>query len=294
MIAEEGRTDALATGARAERRRIVAETSSDRYAALAAENARLYEQAQHAVRAREQLLAIVSHDLRSPLGTIVMAADLLATTDAPPRAVGSIQRAATRMLRLIEDLLDFASIESGRLTMRRQPLDPRSLIEETLASFEGVTQAKGQQLTAKGEPQLPQIYCDADRILQVFSNLIGNATKVVPEGGTITLQAQTRGHEVLFAVSDSGPGIGAQDLPRLFDRYWRSDEAEYRGTGLGLAIARGIVDAHGGRIWVESELGHGATFYFTIPTADVTALFAVPAPDAAPSTPSPTQPKGPR
>ena len=278
VLAEEGRTDAEATGAVAERGRIIAEISSEKFEALAAENARLYEEARHAVRAREQLLAIVSHDLRTPLGTIVMASDVLAERGDLPVA-GRIQRAAKSMARLIEDLLDFAAIESGRLTMRRQPHDPGSMIQETLASFEGVAQAKGLQLTAKVEPDLPQVHGDADRILQVLSNLVGNATKAAAEGGHIHLRAEARGHEVLFAVSDNGPGISAQDLAHLFERYWRSDDAAYKGTGLGLAIASGIISAHGGRIWAESELGRGATFLFTIPTADVTSLFTVPTPD---------------
>jgi signal transduction histidine kinase len=212
-----------------------------------------------------------------------MTADSLAQKGAHPQAVGRIQRASKRMLRLIEDLLDFASIEAGCLVMKRQPQDPSSIIQETLASFEGVAQEKGLQLTADVEPQLPKVFCDFERILQVFSNLVGNATKVTAEGGHITLRAEARGHEVLFAVSDSGPGISEEDRKHLFERYWRSEEAEYKGTGLGLAIVSGIVSAHGGRIWAESELGRGATFLFTIPTADVTLLFTVPAPDTATS-----------
>ena len=133
-------------------------------------------------------------------------------------------------------------------------------------------------MTADVEPHLPKVYCDRDRILQVLSNLVGNATKATAEGGHITLRVEARGHELLFAVSDDGPGISEEDVKHLFERYWRSGEAEYKGTGLGLAIARGIVSAHGGRIWVESELGHGATFLFTVPAADETSLFTVPAP----------------
>ncbi|HJX63449.1 MAG TPA: HAMP domain-containing sensor histidine kinase, partial [Polyangia bacterium] len=177
---------------------------------------------------------------------------------------------------LIEDLLDFASIEVGRLALKRQPQDPGSIIQETLASFEGIAQDKELQLTADADPHLPKVHCDRDRILQVLSNLVGNATKATAEGGHITLRVEARGHELLFAVSDNGPGISEEDVKHLFERYWRSGEAEYKGTGLGLAIARGIVNAHGGRIWVESELGHGATFLFTIPVADVTLLFTVP------------------
>jgi signal transduction histidine kinase len=187
------------------------------------------------------------------------------------------------MRRMIDDLLDFASIEAGHLAIKRRPQDPGSMIQETLASFEGVAQDKGLQLTAVVEPHLPWVFCDRDRVLQVLSNLVGNATKATPEGGHISLRIEARGHELLFAISDDGPGIGAEDLEHLFERYWRSDEVEYNGTGLGLAIARGIITAHGGRIWAESELGRGATFFFTVAVADVTLLFTVPAPDAAPA-----------
>lgn len=281
--AEERRTDAEAKGATADQGRIIAESSSDKYEALAAENARLYEQAQRAVSVREQILAMVSHDLRNPLGVILQTTAALAKKGDLPPAFGRIQRASERMMRLIEDLLDFASIEAGGLAVRRQPHDPGSMIQDTLASFEGVAQEKGLQLTVDVEPHLPKVYCDRDRILQVFSNLVGNATKATPEGGHITMRVESRKHEVLFTVSDNGPGISEEDLKHLFERYWRSGEAEYTGTGLGLAIARGIVSAHGGLIWAESEIGRGATFLFTVPVADVTSLFAVPVADDTPS-----------
>jgi signal transduction histidine kinase len=281
--AEEGRSDAETKGATSERERIVAESSSEKYEALALENARLYEQAQRAVHAREQILAIVSHDLRNPLGAILMTTDSLVKKGAFPQPVGRIRRAAGRMLRLIEDLLDFASIEAGQLAIKRHPRDSGSMVQEILASFEGVAQEKALHLTADVEPDLQPAFCDRDRALQVLSNLVGNATKAVPDGGQITVRVQARGHELLFTVSDNGPGISEEDVEHLFDRYWRSGKAGYSGTGLGLAITRGIVSAHGGKIWVESELGRGATFLFTIPTADVTSLFAVPAPEAASS-----------
>lgn len=278
--AEEARTDAETRGVVADRRRITAELSSEKYEALAAENAKLYEEARRAVRVRDQLLAIVSHDMRTPLGTILMTTDALEEMGELPQAVGRIQRAAKTMLRLIEDLLDSASIEAGSLAIRRHPQDPGSMIRETLASFEGIAQAKALQLTAHVESQLPNVYCDSDRILQVLSNLVGNATKATAEGGEITLRAEAGAHEVVFAVSDSGPGISAEDVTHLFERYWRGERADYKGTGLGLAIASGIVSAHGGRIWAESELGRGSTFRFTIPTADETSLFADPRSDA--------------
>jgi signal transduction histidine kinase len=271
--AEEERSQAEASGATSERGRLIAEGASTKYEALAVENARLYTQAQQAVRVREQILAIVSHDLRNPVGTILMATTLLAQPDEPGevreelwRSVGRIRRAAETMQRLIDDLLDFASIEAGSLAIKRQAHDPGLLVQETLVSFSGVATKRRLQLTAKVDPQLPKLDGDRERILQVLSNLVGNATKVIAEGGHVTLRVEARGRDLLFAVSDDGPGIGEENVKYLFERYWRGD-ATYKGTGLGLAIAKGIVNAHGGQIWVESELGHGATFLFTIPAA---------------------------
>jgi signal transduction histidine kinase len=273
--AEKGRTHAEARGATAELERIDAETASGKFEVLAGENARLYEQAQKAISVREHILAIVSHDLRSPLQTILMTTSSLVKTTTPeeeqgrlPQALARIQRASRRMLRLIEDLLDFASIEAGQLAIKRRRQDPGSLVLETLASFESIAQEKRLLLTGNIEPQLPKVYCDRDRILQVLANLVSNATNATAEGGHILVRVEARGPELLFAVSDDGQGIGEEDVEHLFDRYWRSEKAGYEGTGLGLAIVRGIVSAHGGRIWVESELGRGATFLFTVPAAD--------------------------
>lgn len=290
--AEVGRTTAEARGATAERGRVLAESSSNEYEALAEENATLYEQAQKAVRVREQVLAIVSHDLRNPLQTILLTAGALEER-APEEerrhgvaeAVGRIQRAAERMVRLIEDLLDFASIEIGVIAIKRQPQEPGALLRETLASFEIAAREKQLGLTAEVAPQLPQADCDRDRILQVLGNLVGNAAKATAKGGKITLRVGTHGRELLFSVSDNGPGISKEDASHLFERYWRGGEAAYKGTGLGLAIARGIVSAHGGRIWVESDPGHGATFFFTIPVAEPAGVR--PGEAASPSRPPP-------
>lgn len=264
VIAVVGRSDAEARGATSEQARVVAENSSDRYEALARENARLLREAQHAVHVREQILAVVSHDLRNPLGTILLTAATLEAKGIAVEAGQRIQRGAERMLRLIEDLLDFASIEAGRLAFKGEPQDPGSLIRETLASFESIAREKGLHLSSDLARALPHAHCDRDRILQVLSNLVGNATKICAAGGRVTLRVEPRGKELLFAVADDGPGIRAEDLEHLFERYWRAGEAEYKGTGLGLAIASGIVSAHGGRIWAESELGRGATFFFTV------------------------------
>ena len=248
-----------------DRHRLDAEATSGQFEALAAENARLYEEAKQAVRVREQILAIVSHDLRNPLSTILMTAGSLAKKGVMPEAVARIRRAADRMQRLIEDLLDFASIEIGILTIKVKPEDAGAIIRETAAGFEAALTGRGLALRTEVEPLLPPASCDRDRVLQVLSNLVGNASKATPPGGRIALGVAARGSELRFSVADDGPGISKDDVTHLFERYWRSGQAEYRGTGLGLAISRGLVVAHGGRLWVETELGHGATFFFTIP-----------------------------
>jgi PAS domain S-box-containing protein len=246
-----------------------------RRSALAIEHARLYAQARQAVALREQTLAIVSHDLRSPLATIVMAASILNDEEIArvnPRAkflaVDKIQIAAARMERMIGDLLDFASIEAGRLSIETKPHEIAGIIEEATASFEAMAKKRQLKLTGVAFPPLPLIQCDRDRILQIISNLLSNALTIVPAEGAVSLRVKIDGKYAVFSVSDTGPGIALDNQERLFERYWRSRDAGYKGTGLGLAIARGLVEAHHGRIWVESELGHGATFHFTVPLAE--------------------------
>jgi signal transduction histidine kinase len=265
---------AEARGASAEHGRVVAEHEREHFEVLAAENSRLAQQAQQAVRVREQILAVVSHDLKNPLSTILLASNALVKWEglkepraALPQSAFRMLRAAERMQRLIGDLLDFASIEAGRLSIARQPESPSAIINETVSSFEGAAQAKGVRLVASAAPELPRALCDRGRILQVLSNLVGNALSVTPEGGQVGLLAEARDRELLFAVTDTGKGLSQEDLKHLFERYWRSEEASYQGTGLGLAIAQGIVAAHGGHIWAESELGRGSAFYFTVPAS---------------------------
>jgi len=281
--AEQRQATAETIGATSDRNRIDAEASSDRYQALASENARLYQETKQAVRVREQILAIVSHDLRNPLSTILMTAGVMGKRGTAPEAVGRIRRAADRMFRLIEDLLDFASIEMGTLAIRCRPNDAGAIIQEMAASFEVGLREKRLELRTDAAPLLPKVFCDRDRILQVLSNLVGNASKATAAGGHIAVRVELRSPHVLFVVTDDGPGISEEDAKHLFERYWRSGQAEYRGTGLGLAISRGIVVAHGGRLWVESKLGQGATFFFTIPSADEGSV-AVAGEDGAPVT----------
>jgi PAS domain S-box-containing protein len=240
-----------------------------RRAAFALENARLYQDQRLAVRLREQILGVVSHDLKNPLFSILMTLAVLERNDGPDQALNTgavqrIRRAAEQMKRLINDLLDFASIQAGRFALERRPHDAASMLREVVVSHESIAEERHVRLTAEADPGLPAVLCDRDRILQVLSNLIGNALKVTRDG-VVLVRAVPREQEVVFAISDSGPGIKEEDLAHLFERYWRGTDVEYKGTGLGLAIARGIVEGHGGRIWAESTPGEGATFFFTVP-----------------------------
>ena len=249
-------------------------TLAEKYAAqasLALENARLYREAQRASEARDQVLGVVSHDLRNPISAIVMCASALA--DTPPgetktreSLLTTIKQSTEWMNRLIQDLLDVASIEAGRLSLERDRETVATLLGDALRMFEIEAAQRNVQLAAESSADLPTINVDASRIVQVLGNLLRNALKFTPDGGRITVRAASSGREVVFAVSDTGPGIPAADQPFVFDRYWHARRtAKKRGTGLGLSIARGIVQAHGGRMWLESEPGRGTTFFFTIP-----------------------------
>lgn len=241
-------------------------------AALAADNARLYEAAKRAIELRDNVLATVSHDLRNPLSAIITAAAVMTKRAAArpgergdTKAIEAIQRSAHRMDRLIHDLLDFASLRAGRLELRRQPQDPREIGREAVEMFEAQAQDKGVRLGATSDDDVPLVVCDRDRMLQVLSNLLSNALKVTGAQGSVTVRCERREEHVVFSVADTGPGIPEDELPYLFERFWRGQRNGYKGTGLGLAIARELVVAHGGTISVDSAVGVGTTFRFTIP-----------------------------
>ena len=248
-----------------------------RQAALAVDNARLYRAAQMATRARDDLLAIVSHDLRNPIHAIYMAATFLldvlpeqsdmADIALSRRQAEVIRRSARRGNTLIGDLLDVTRIEDGRLTVNTQPVEVAELLTEAIHDATPLAQQKELRLESFSADPLPVVAADRSRIAQVFSNLLGNAIKFTPPGGAIRVDARVDGDRLHFSVSDSGPGITAEHLPHLFDRYWQARETQQLGTGLGLFIARGITEAHGGQLWAESEPGVGATFHFTLPLA---------------------------
>ena len=245
-----------------------------RRAATAIDNARLFQQAQRATRAREDLLAVVSHDLRNPLNVILVNLDVLmmgpkVEEGGLQKRLRAIQRSADSMHRLIEDLLDTASIEAGKLSLESRRLEVEPLVTEALETLQPLAANKSVELSSELEGELPAIHGDARRLQQVLANLGGNAMKFTPEGGRITVRATHSDGTVTFSVSDTGPGIPLADLPHIFDRFWQARRTAGLGTGLGLSIAKGIVEAHGGRILVESKLGHGSTFRFTVPVASL-------------------------
>ena len=250
--------------------RLAAELSGR--AAVAADNARLYHQARHATRARDDVLGVVSHDLRNPLSAIAMCSSALLESPADPSStrylLETIQRSADWMKTLIQDLLDVASLDSGRLSIDRRPMDVRPVLEETRELFGQNAEERGLAIVVEAEGGLPTIAADRGRVLQVLSNLVGNALKFTPSGGRVTLRARAERDHVRLTVSDTGAGIPPDELPHIFDRHWHKQRnARERGTGLGLAIARGLVETHGGRIWAESEPGAGSSFHFTLPIA---------------------------
>jgi signal transduction histidine kinase len=242
-------------------------------AALAIDNARLYEQAQRAIRARQDLLATVSHDLKNPLSNILMGTEALKrimrrVDPTAFRRLESIWRAADRMDRMILDLLDLANIDAQKLAVATRRESVAALLHDALEPFEEPAERSRLRLRCGPTADGLEIECDRGRMLQVLGNLVGNAIKFTPAGGTVAVRTERRGNDVLFSVSDTGPGIDPDDVDHIFDRYWQARKTAQLGTGLGLSIVKGLVEAHGGRIWAESALGRGAAFFFTIPCAD--------------------------
>lgn len=241
-------------------------------AALSIENARLYGAANRAIQVRDDVLGIVAHDLRNPLNSIVLQASLLRKRIAEPesparRSVELIDRAARRMNRLIQDLLDVTRMEAGWLSLDRASVPTAQAVMDAIEAQSAQVSAASLELQIDVAPDLPDVWADRERLLQIFENLIGNALKFTEPGGRITVGATSRDGEVLFRVEDTGSGIAAGELPYLFDRFWQARKAGRHGAGLGLPIVKGIVEAHAGRIWVESAPGRGTTFFFTIPVA---------------------------
>ncbi len=243
-----------------------------RRAAIVVEHARLFHEAQQATKARDDVLAVVAHDLRNPLNTVTMAIGLMLENTPVERTqerrqVEIVRRAADRMNRMIQDLLDVKRMESGRLAIDLRPEDVDVIINDMIEMLRPLAVGSSIALEAKVPEGLPPVLADSARIQQVLSNLVGNAVKFTPRDGRITVCAEQMEGEIRFGVIDTGPGIPPEQVPHIFGQFWQASSSDRRGIGLGLAIAKGIVEAHKGTIWVESHVGLGSTFYFTLPTA---------------------------
>ncbi len=240
-------------------------------AAMAIENARLYREAKRAVTVREQVLATVSHDLRNQVNVVVTASELLLQTanlqETPSaRPLWVIARTGRSMQHLVNDLLDLASIQAGQLSISVRPTPLAPLIEEAREIHEPAARLKRLRLIAEGGAEA-DVLVDRGRVLQVLSNLLGNAIKFTPPGGAVTIRTELTEREAVIAVIDTGRGIPARDVSQLFAPYRTIANDGAAGSGLGLFIARGIVERHGGRIWIDSRENSGTTVTFTLPAA---------------------------
>jgi PAS domain S-box-containing protein len=235
------------------------------------ERERLVQELARSVRARDEFVVLVSHDLRNPLNTIALAAGALEheLTDCPAGArtrLRMILRQAERAGRMIEELLEEVALERGSAAFKLKAHEPGTLVADVLAAFEADMRERHLRLSGCVHVGLGAVRCDRDYVLRVFENLLGNAERFTPEGGAIEVLAHAAGPAaVRFAVCDSGVGIAGDQLPQVFERGYRGSDVS-PGLGVGLAIAKGIVEAHGGQIGVESEVGKGSSFWFTLPT----------------------------
>ncbi len=265
--AERFRTDAATEMGRTQHH-----TSARSSADLLSREQESHRKTQTALTTREEFLAIVSHDLRNPLNHISMAAQNLFEEPGEPHEVkeiaASISRSAGEMLRLIQDLLDIERIAIGKLVLHYEKHDVARIIKEVVGDFQRDAASKQLSLIAKPEAGCGDVVCDRSRVVQVLSNLIGNAIKFTPPKGQISVRCALAGSEskeVRISVSDTGAGIAPEKIGTIFERFSQINSHDRRGIGLGLYIAKMMVEEHPGRIWVESKLGEGSTFHFTLP-----------------------------
>jgi PAS domain S-box-containing protein len=243
-----------------------------RLAALALDNARLHDTVRASLRARDEMVGVVSHDLRNPVAAVKMLSRMMLRTPEMSETeardnIELIAQAAEQMDALIRDLLDVNRLDGGKLVISPVPVDPFVLLTDSLQTLRPLVEEKVISLDLQIEASLPKVLADRERIQQALSNLVGNAIKFSPAGSKIVVGARGDADDVIISVLDRGQGIAAEHLPRVFDRYWQSSRTDRQGAGLGLAIAKGIVEAHGGRIWIESRPGEGTTASFSLPSA---------------------------
>ena len=272
----ERRTSDEAIGAERLRTDVATQRGRSHFQASAKSSAKLLSQEQErhqktqaALTTREEFLAIVSHDLRNPLNNISMAAqNLLEAPNDTKEIAASINRSAGEMLRLIQDLLDVERIAVGKLTLHYEKHDVSEIIKQAVEQLQGAAASKGITLKAEPHDVCGYVVCDRSRIMQVLSNLIGNAIKFTPDKGKISVSCQRtspEGKEVQVSIKDTGEGIAPEKIKTVFERFSQIHNQDRRGIGLGLYIAKMMVEEHPGRIWVESTLGEGSTFHFTLP-----------------------------
>jgi signal transduction histidine kinase len=234
------------------------------------------EKAETLAAARADVLGIVAHDLRNPLSRVSSGASLLLEQDPPPeqrKMLEITQRAVRQMNRLIGDLLDVTQLRAGRLRLDIRDIDVNVLLSDAIEAFRPAASEKQIELTADATAGY-RIRADPGRLQQVIGNLLANAIKFTPRGGKVALSVKTAAGQTVFAINDNGPGMTPDEIDHLFERFWQARDVDSRGIGLGLAISKGIVEAHGGRIWAKSEPGKGSTFSFSIPSSLRPALAA--------------------
>jgi PAS domain S-box-containing protein len=254
---------------------IAEDITADKEAAQARELLLAQEQAsrhaaERAAAWREEVLAMVSHDLRNPLNSIHLGAaalrDLAVPEEKREKMLDRIISVTQQMDRLIQMLLDTSRLESGHgLPVEPSAVDTGTLIDEACTLFRPQVEAKRIRLECEVPDGCPSVYVDKERILQVFWNLLGNAIKFTPEGGCVLIRSEPEVGIMRFSVTNPGPEIPPEHIERLFDPFWQESRTARLGTGLGLPISKAIVQAHGGRIWLESNQATGTTFFFSLP-----------------------------
>ena len=246
-----------------------------RRAALAIDNARLHDMVHVGIRARDDMIGIVSHDLRNPVNAVKMLTGVMLDSQREEPLTAEmvdyatiIRQAAEQMDSLIRDLLDVTRVEAGRLKVDARAEDTEELLSDSLRTLAPVAREKSLTLKLSAPDEMPPVLADRERIAQALSNLVGNAVKFSPAGSEIMVRVAVEPDELVFSVTDQGKGMTEEQLAHAFDRFWQSSRTDRQGAGLGLAITKGIIDAHGGRIWAESSASTGSAFYFTLKRAD--------------------------
>lgn len=232
----------------------------------------LYRRAERSIASRDKVLAFVSHDLRNPVSRVRLATELLLETkkvgDEHRKTLNMVMRATGEMTRLIDDLLDMVRIEAGSLAVTPTPVALADLLDRLDESHAEIARERQLEWHIDQPPPPVTVQADEGRILQALGNLIGNAMKFTPEGGEVRVEVDTTKDAVRIAVCDSGPGMDETQLAHVFDRFWQGHVGDRNGAGLGLEIARGIAEAHSGRLWIESEVGNGTRAWLELPVAD--------------------------